>query len=500
MKRTLTIIEGPSQGKVVPLASALMIIGRSKTADVQLDDPLVSRCHLEIRIEADQVFIEDKSSHGSLLNGKKLAGVVSLNADDVITVGHSKLRYNEQADEPAPVHATAGGVAEQEGEGGETKFASDSALAGQLDDDEQEEKPDATRAVVEDGTRMLDASELPNWKAPTKEQAPAAKKSLWISIAGIVVVLAALGVWWWQHGNDATASAELDRYSDSEYVFTLNYPVNWGPQNDCTGALRCWGVGSEGGKTWTRVAVYADRHPLNALTGLSEGFSAYRKVLKERYKGFDLLGKKKVVNNEVTAIFFSFSATGIKGKGIFLFNNEARVAVECFSALPAYAQQEKVFTTVWQSFRLQEGYSQQFIEFPQPDAGMQQLALGSPAELARQFAEACDRGAALVANKDVKLDNLYQAVQEYRRACQLALAPPERLAKYNTAAEGLRKATLLYSQAIERQMFEINRALRERDRDTAYWEAHKIMQMVPDKTDPVYQKAFAMTKKLRPPE
>jgi pSer/pThr/pTyr-binding forkhead associated (FHA) protein len=84
MKRFFTILEGAGQGETRPLASALAIIGRSRNADIQIQDPAISRRHLEIRVEGDAVFVENTSSHGSTLNGKPLTSVVSLNAGDVL--------------------------------------------------------------------------------------------------------------------------------------------------------------------------------------------------------------------------------------------------------------------------------------------------------------------------------------------------------------------------------------------------------------------------------
>ena len=52
MTGILTILEGAGKGTSKRLASSLMIVGRSKNADFQVEDPLVSRRHLEIRVEA----------------------------------------------------------------------------------------------------------------------------------------------------------------------------------------------------------------------------------------------------------------------------------------------------------------------------------------------------------------------------------------------------------------------------------------------------------------
>jgi hypothetical protein len=130
---------------------------------------------------------------------------------------------------------------------------------------------------------------------------------------------------------------------------------------------------------------------------------------------------------------------------------------------------------------------------------MQQLALANPGGQAHQVAEHIQTGAQLLTSKDVKPDNLFNAMQEYRAALQLAIAGPQRLPAWQSAAEGLSQATQLFNQAVERQKFEINRALKQGDTTTAYWEAHKMIQMIPDKTDPNYAIAYKLVRSLQPP-
>ena len=490
MKRVLSILEGSDQGRSTPLTASLIIVGRSKDADVQVDDPQVSRCHLEIRLEREQAFVQNRSSYGSLLNGKPLAGAVSLTAGDVLTIGHTKLRYDETDDVVSAVSSEAGGIhaAGKDSQSGTALFD------GQLDE-ESEEKPDATRAVVADGTRMLDPSELPGWKAPVKDNAPSTK-AFWMAGAAVLVFLATLSAYWILQRKSSSAAGEMEVYRDSEFVFNLQYPGNWSKTTDRNDVLRSWGIGSEGSSDWTRVDVYADKHPQHALTGLTDGFRSYREILKSRHKGFELTSSNPLVINGVTLVFYRFKGDGIQGKGIYVLNSEARVVVECFSSRLCYDERADMFSSILQSFGLRPEVIQEFIDFPLPDMKMQQFALSNPSGLAQQLQEHKERGDALVANKDVKPDNLYQAIQEYRQACQLALAAPKRLSGYQAAAQGLRNATLLFNQALERQRFEINRALRDGDKRAAYWEANKTLQMVPDKTDPAYQEAYKIMKNL----
>jgi hypothetical protein len=56
----------------------------------------------------------------------------------------------------------------------------------------------------------------------------------------------------------------------------------------------------------------------------------------------------------------------------------------------------------------------------------------------------------------------------------------------------------LFNQAVRNQRFEVSRALGEGDETKAYWAANKMMQMVPEKTDPKYQEAYRLTQRMRP--
>src|SRR5665213_1486916 len=173
MTGLLTILEGAGKGTSKSLTSALMIVGRSKNADLQVEDPLVSRRHLEIRVEADGVFVENKSTQGSSLNGKPLVGVVSLNPGDVIEIGTTKMRFEEAAAAPPP---SAMGSASFESEIDGTRIADPGV---EVQRQKKEAAADETRAVVEDGTRMLAAAELPNWVAQEKKEKKLHPKECW---------------------------------------------------------------------------------------------------------------------------------------------------------------------------------------------------------------------------------------------------------------------------------------------------------------------------------
>jgi len=499
MKRTICILEGAGKGEVIQLTAPFLTLGRSKSAAIQIDDLQVSARHLEMRIAQDRMYVEDKSSNGTLLNGKRLVGAVSLNSGDILTVGQTKLRYEEHpvgAEKPVDPRTEDDISQSGEAEHSDSSSAFVTMAVAKLDKELRNAEPDGTRAFVEDGTRIQEEKELPGWKPPPTKDKVSTNKVLWQLGTTVCVSLIGIGVFWIIQHRKSSSAKEMELYSDKEYHFEIEYPSNWKSSSGSLDVLRSWGIGEEGSRDWTRVSIYAKKSHQNELTGLTHGFELHKETLKSRYKGFELIGYKPMTVNDIVVIYFGFTGMGVEGKGFYMLNGEKCISVECCSSQLCYKERTSIFSSILESFCLQPGSIQRFIDFPLADAGMQQLALSNPAQLAHQIQEHIRIGQALVKNEDVKPDNLFNAVQEYRRACQMSLAGPERQPAYQTAAQGLRKATVRYNQALERQRFEIKRALGEGDQRTAYWEANKMLQMVPDKTDDAYHEAFNYTKML----
>jgi pSer/pThr/pTyr-binding forkhead associated (FHA) protein len=495
MKSVLTILEGAGKGTSKPLTSALMIVGRSKNADLMVDDPLVSRRHLEIRVESDAVFVENKSAQGSMLNGKPLAGIVSLNPGDVIEVGNTKMRFEEAPASAAPERRAA--VQEMESEMDGTRLASPEDLAAAQ---RKEDRGDETRAMVEDGTRMLNPNELPNWVGQEKIEKKVAARNDFpkIAIAAIALLLVIAAAVWYFASHRSTAGATLT-YKDNLYDFSIDRPLDWSKTADDNG-LMGFGLGSDSGNNWSRVNIYTDKNADFVTTGLTDGFNQYQAVLKKRYPDAELAGNRKININGATAMFYQFDTAALKGIGIYLLNDNMRIVVECTGAGAVYNQYLAQFKAILQSFQLADMATQLYIDFPLPDEGMQQLALSNPTGLASQVDADISSAKNLFNSSDVSPDNLYKAIQQYRAAAQLSLAPPQRLPAYNVAAEGLAESTRKFIHALDEQRFQITSALKEGDKRRAYWEANKMMQMVPDKTDPAYQEAYQTLQSLPVPK
>ena len=69
--------------------------GRSRDADVVLDDPNVSRHHAEVRPSGGSWIVNDLgSTNGIKLNGRRVRGAESLKRGDVIELGTSRVTFD----------------------------------------------------------------------------------------------------------------------------------------------------------------------------------------------------------------------------------------------------------------------------------------------------------------------------------------------------------------------------------------------------------------------
>jgi pSer/pThr/pTyr-binding forkhead associated (FHA) protein len=507
MQRYFTIVEGEGQGQIKPFTSALMIVGRAQEAEIHLDDPSnkVSKLHLQVRVEADVVFVENKSQFGTMLNGKMLNGTVSLEAGDILKVGDIKLRYEESAVGPPPSpSASRDAESYSEAPMDATKVA-DPVILAALERERrkgQEDEVDATRVAVDEGTRMMDARELGRIKAPPKDTKSSSSSPL-IGIVLVFIAAVMAGTFWFLRQRAAAESAAMIPVNDLSYSFGFSYPANWVKTQDTDDAIG-FGFGQDGEADMARVLVFHDKAADNALTGLTDGFLRYHDVFTKQFNGFELTfsrrqlsGNGDATKGDATIIFFAFQAHGKKGKGIFLLNAETRLVMVCYSPIGAYERYRTELDSILQSFHLNSDEPQQFIDYAMPDASMTMLASADPVELTRQFNDHIAKGADLLENRLLKPGYLSLAMKEYRTAVQLSLAGPERLSSWRPAAEGLVEATKLFNQAMDEQRKKIILDQKQGNTQRALWEAQKMLQMVPDKSDPAYTNAYVTFRSLR---
>jgi len=85
-----------SARREIPLARALLSIGRDPSNDVVLPDAMVSRRHAVIEYRGSQYFIRDcNSSNGSLVNGDRVSER-SLRDGDLVAIGTARLLFRQE--------------------------------------------------------------------------------------------------------------------------------------------------------------------------------------------------------------------------------------------------------------------------------------------------------------------------------------------------------------------------------------------------------------------
>lgn len=81
-------------GRTSVVGSGGAVLGRSREADIQVDDPNVSRRHAELRPSGASWTVRDLgSTNGVKVNGRRIQGAQSLRAGDTITLGTSDVVF-----------------------------------------------------------------------------------------------------------------------------------------------------------------------------------------------------------------------------------------------------------------------------------------------------------------------------------------------------------------------------------------------------------------------
>jgi pSer/pThr/pTyr-binding forkhead associated (FHA) protein len=88
-------------GTEIKLADGDFVIGRDPDCDLRLDDQAVSRRHARLRVQGEEVWLEDlESQNGVLLNGTRIAAPTRLAPRDRVRVGQHKFELREVGAEP----------------------------------------------------------------------------------------------------------------------------------------------------------------------------------------------------------------------------------------------------------------------------------------------------------------------------------------------------------------------------------------------------------------
>lgn len=94
----LIFLHGPAAGRRMPFDADEMTVGRSKRADLVLDDPMVSRIHAILMKRKGVLLVEDLGSHnGTYVNDERILGLRQLHHDDRLTLGASRILIEDPA-------------------------------------------------------------------------------------------------------------------------------------------------------------------------------------------------------------------------------------------------------------------------------------------------------------------------------------------------------------------------------------------------------------------
>ena len=107
---SLLVISGPLAGEVIAVDRSL-VLGRAET-DVIIDDPELSRRHLQVSPEADLLLAEDLgSTNGTFVRERRIEGLTRLRHGDRLTLGATVLEVQGAAAAPVPASESPAGRA-----------------------------------------------------------------------------------------------------------------------------------------------------------------------------------------------------------------------------------------------------------------------------------------------------------------------------------------------------------------------------------------------------
>ncbi len=107
----LVFLSGPQAGEHALVTDRLTIAGRSPEAQIQLEEESVSRKQLQFELTREGWIVENLSSHGTRINGKryKSGKKILLDTGDILAVGNdTQMFFVAPGDDPRQAMAEAG--------------------------------------------------------------------------------------------------------------------------------------------------------------------------------------------------------------------------------------------------------------------------------------------------------------------------------------------------------------------------------------------------------
>jgi len=107
-QRYLLVFSGPTPWMHPLPASGAVVIGRSESADLRLDDAQVSRLHAKLALDDGRIAITDLGSHqGTFVNGVPLCGERALQPGDRIRLHRTELELHAAPQRLTPIEPAA---------------------------------------------------------------------------------------------------------------------------------------------------------------------------------------------------------------------------------------------------------------------------------------------------------------------------------------------------------------------------------------------------------
>lgn len=95
---TLRVLDGADRGQVFRIESAPITIGREEGNSIQLNDERISRFHIKIQLDHDDLVLTDlESTNGTKVNGEEVQLRI-LRHGDMISVGRSTLIFGTRSE------------------------------------------------------------------------------------------------------------------------------------------------------------------------------------------------------------------------------------------------------------------------------------------------------------------------------------------------------------------------------------------------------------------
>jgi DNA segregation ATPase FtsK/SpoIIIE, S-DNA-T family len=95
---SVDVLAGPDSGHSAVLDRGTYLLGRDPSCDIVVSDATVSRRHLRIEVAADwsvTITLEDGAENGLAVNDEPVTGARQVTADDVVTLGATRVAFRE---------------------------------------------------------------------------------------------------------------------------------------------------------------------------------------------------------------------------------------------------------------------------------------------------------------------------------------------------------------------------------------------------------------------